>query len=96
MRGFLFTTAASLGLALGTTAFADPGPEDEPAEDSATAASEAPATDCSTLEGDAKTICEEAAAEKPADEAEKDEAKGKGAKAKRSNTNRMERVHEDE
>jgi hypothetical protein len=104
VRVLAFSTAVSLGLAAGAVALANPPAEAESPEaaESSTTATEAEATeaakpDCSTLEGEAKATCEADAA-KAAEPAEKAEEKtpAKGGKAKRSNTNRMEWVHEDE
>jgi len=101
MRNFLFSTVAAVGFAFGAVALADPGPDAEAkpdaVEDSSTAAAEAPKADCSALEGEAKTTCESAAAEPAAEKAAEPESKAKPkGKAKRSNSNRMEWVHEDE
>lgn len=109
MRGSLFGTAGALGLALSAVAFAHPGTDPVQADAATaaeeTAAAEAPKVDCATLEGEAKTTCEAAEAAKPeAAEAVEAAAKpdatvkkeGKGGKAQRSNTNRMERIEDDE
>ncbi len=80
----LLTVFAVLGLGSATVAFAG----DEPAENACNAcAAEAP-TDCSTLEGEEKSACEEAA---KASEAPVEEKKG-GKQMKKSDDGNMEKL----
>ncbi len=104
MRVFILSTAVSLGLAAGAVALASPPAEADSTEaaESSTTATEAESTesieaDCSKLEGEAKATCEADATKADAETEKAEEKKpAKGGKAKRSNTNRMEWVHEDE
>lgn len=66
-----------------------------PAATEAEAAPEQP-VDCTTLEGEAKTACEAAAAATEAAAATPEAAPAKGGKAQRSNSNRMESEFVDE
>ena len=84
----LLTVFAILGLGTATVAFA----EDAPAENACNAcAAEAPA-DCSTLEGEEKSKCEEAA---KAEDAPKEEKKG-GKQMKKSDDGNMEKFAEED
>ena len=99
----------TLGLAAAGIAWAGDEPAEAPAEEEKV--EEAAEVDCSTLEGDEKTKCEEAAkaadAEKPAEdaaeaveeaaeEAAEEEAPAKGGKAKRDSSGNMEAEMDDE
>ena len=98
MKKFLAACAACT-LVVATAAFADPQAE-PPAEEAATTeeattTEEAAPESCDSLEGDAKTACEEKA-KAEAEAEKKDEGESKGGKAQRSNTNRMESEYTDE
>jgi len=92
----------TLGLAAAGIAWAGDEPAEAPAEEEKV--EEAAEVDCSTLEGDEKTKCEEAAkaaeADKPeeeeAEEAAEEEAPAKGGKAKRDSSGNMEAEMDDE
>lgn len=101
MKKWFAVCFASALFAAGT-AFADPpaekaeeAEEAAPAEDAAEAAPAAEEeVDCSALEGDEKTKCEESKSEAEAEAPAEEPAKG--GKAQRSNKNRMESEYTDE
>ncbi len=88
----LIAVFALLG-GLTSVAFADEAAEDAPpaVDDAATESSDdAPeAPDCTALEGEAKTACEEANAAAEAPPVEEEAAKSKGKGLTKSNNNRM-------
>lgn len=89
----------TLALAAAGIAWAGDNPAEAPAEEAEAPAEEAAeeaAPDCSKLEGDEKTKCEEAAKAAEAEEAAEEEAPKKGGKAKRDSSGNMEAEMDDE